>query len=170
MRLELFRVVAWFIWNHRNRLRLNEKGLPSDKIFKATKLYLSNFQSKFPMSKPQLPKENTKWRSPVDGMYKTNYDGAVFVESREARIGVTVRDVRGNVIAALAEEILYLGSMDVLEVLAARRVAKFVVELDLSYSEIEGDSKVVCRALRVADWGHSSIGEIVEDSVYCRFA
>ena len=31
--LELFAVVAWFIWNHRNRLRLNEKGLATDIIF-----------------------------------------------------------------------------------------------------------------------------------------
>ena len=46
-----------------------------------------------------------------------------------------------------------------------RRAAKFIVELGLSYSELEGDSKVVCRALRVADWGHSSIGEIVKDMV-----
>ena len=39
------------------------------------------------------------------------------------------------------------------------------MELGLSYFELEGDSKVVCRALRVADWGHSSIGEIVKDTV-----
>ncbi|XP_075670450.1 uncharacterized protein LOC142640263 [Castanea sativa] len=41
--LELLAVVAWFIWNHRNQLRLNEKGLASDKIFQAAKLHLSKF-------------------------------------------------------------------------------------------------------------------------------
>ena len=50
-RLELFGVVAWFIWSHRNRLRLNEKGLPSEKIFKAAKIYLLDYQAKFPTSK-----------------------------------------------------------------------------------------------------------------------
>ena len=39
------------------------------------------------------------------------------------------------------------------------------MELGLSYSELESDSKVVCRALRATDWGHSSIGEIVKDMV-----
>jgi len=39
------------------------------------------------------------------------------------------------------------------------------MELGLSYSKLEGDSEVVCRALRAADWGHSSIGEIVKDKV-----
>ena len=42
-RLELFGVVAWFIWSHRSRLRLNEKGLPSEKIFEAAKVYLSDY-------------------------------------------------------------------------------------------------------------------------------
>ena len=76
-------------------------------------------------------------------MYKTNYDGAMFAESEEARIEVIVRDGKGEVIAALAEKIPYLGSVEVLEALAARRAAKFAMELGLSSSEFEGDSKVV---------------------------
>ena len=32
--LELFRVVAWFIWNQRNKLRLNERGLPTENYLK----------------------------------------------------------------------------------------------------------------------------------------
>ena len=46
--LELFAVVAWFIWNHRNRMRLNEKGLATERILNAAKEYLSDFQVKFP--------------------------------------------------------------------------------------------------------------------------
>ena len=101
-------------------MRLNEKGLPSEKIFEAAKVYLSDYQAKYP-SKMKQPKENVKWQPPVEGLYKTNYDGAVFTESGEARIGIIVRDVRGEVIAALAKKILYPRSVDVLEALAARR-------------------------------------------------
>ena len=79
----------------------------------------------------------------MDGMYKTNYDGTVFVKSEEAVIGVIIRDVKGHVIAVLAEKIPYPGSMEVLEALAVRRVARFVVELGLTDSEFEGDSEVV---------------------------
>ena len=50
-------------------------------------------------------------------------------------------------IAALAEKILYLGSVEVLEALVARKATKFVVELGLSSSIPEGDSEVVYRAL-----------------------
>ena len=77
------------------------------------------------------------------GMYKANYDGAMFAESEEAGIGVIVRDGKGDVIVALAEKIPYPGSVEVLEALAARRAAKFAMELGLSSSEFEGDSKVV---------------------------
>ena len=42
--LKLFGVVAWFIWNQRNKLRLNEKGLPGEKIkFNAARVYLLDF-------------------------------------------------------------------------------------------------------------------------------
>ena len=47
----------------------------------------------------------------------------------------------------------------------ARRAAKFIVELGISFSEIQGDSEVVCEALRTTDWGHPSIGQIVKDSL-----
>ena len=61
------------------------------------------------------PKENTKWQPPVEGIYKTNYDVAVFTESGEVGIRVIVRDARGEVITALVEKILYSGSVEVLE-------------------------------------------------------
>ena len=126
-------------------------------------MYLSDFQSKFQKTKVQQPKGTIKWQPPRVGMYKTNYDDAIFVESEEAGIRVIIRDVKGLVIAALAEKIPYMGSMEVLEALAARRVARFAVELGLIESKFEGDFKVVWRALRLANGAHSSIGEIIKN-------
>lgn len=103
--LELFGVVACFIWNQRNKLRLNERALSSEKMVEAAKVYLSDFQSKSKKTKVQQPKGSIKWRPPREGMYKTNYDGAVFAKSEEAGIGVIIRDVKGLVISALAEKI-----------------------------------------------------------------
>ena len=98
-------------------------------------------------------------------MYKTNYDGTVFAESEEAGIRVIIRDVKGLVIAVLAEKIPYPGSVEVLEALAARRAARFVVEVGLMASEFEGESEVVWRALRTVDRAHSSMGEIIKDTM-----
>ena len=55
--------------------------------------------------------------------------------------------------------------MEVLEALAARRAAKFVVELGLSAAELEGDSEVVWRALKAADGAHSAWGVIIKDTM-----
>ena len=163
--LELFGVVAWIIWNQRNKLRLNERCLPSEIFLEVARAYLSDFQSKFQKTKVQQPKGSMKWRPPRDGMYKTNYDGTIFAESEEAGIGVIIRDIKGLVIAALAEKIPYPGSVEVLEALAARRAARFALEVGLTGFEFEGDSEVVWRALRSADGAHSSIGEIIKDTM-----
>ena len=103
----------------KKQAKLNERGLSSEKILEATRVYLSDFQAKFQKKNVQQPKGSTKWQPPREGLYKTNYGGAVFTESGETRIGIIVRDARGEVIAALAEKILYPGSVDVLEALAA---------------------------------------------------
>ena len=95
--------------------------------------------------------------TPASATYKTNYDGAVFTESGEAGIGVEVRDARGEVIAVLSEKITYPGSVELLEALIVKRAANFTIELGISSSEFEGDSDVVCGALRVTEWGHPSL-------------
>ena len=163
--LELFGVVAWIIWNQRNKLRLNERCLPSEIFLEVARAYLSDFQSKFQKTEVQQPKGSKKWRPPRDGMYKTNYDGTIFAESEEAGIGVIIRDIKGLEIAALAEKIPYPGSVEVLEALAARRAARFALEVGLTGFEFEGDSEVVWRALRSADGARSSIGEIFKDTM-----
>ena len=163
--LKLFAVVAWFSWNHRNRPKLNEKGLVTDRIFLAAKEYLSDFQLKILRTASKPSNASIKWRPPLGKLYKTNYDGAVFGESGEAGIRVVVRDAKGEVIATLAKKITYSWSVVMLEALVARRAVKFIVELGISLSEFEGDLVVVCRALRTANWGHPAIGQIIEDTL-----
>ena len=54
------------------------------------------------------------------------------------------------------KKLTYPGSVELLEALAVRRAANFTIELGISSSEFEGDSEVVCGALRVAEWCHPS--------------
>lgn len=51
---------------------------------------------------------------------------AVFEETEEARIGVIIRNSRGEVMASLLEKIPYPSSIEVQELLAARRDVLFV--------------------------------------------
>ena len=105
----------------------------------------------------------TKWSPPLGKEYKTNYDGAVFEDSSEARIGVVVRNATDEVLAALSEKFPYPGSVEVVEILAARRAVRFIVELGMSQSIFEGDSEIVYKTLKSVDVGHSSIGQYVKD-------
>ena len=51
---------------------------------------------KFSMIKPKNIPGRTKWRPPLGEMYKINFDSVVFAESREARIGVVIRNSNGR--------------------------------------------------------------------------
>ena len=82
----------------------------------------------------------------------------MFEDSDEVGIGVVVRNANREVIAALSEKIPYPVSVDLVEVLAARRVVRFIVELGISQSVFEGDSEVVYKALKSVNVGHSSMG------------
>ena len=128
----MFAVVAWFVWNRRNKLWLKEPSLDKSKIFSATTQYLSAFQLKFPMKVAKSPEIEMKWSPPLGEEYKTNYDGAVFEDLGEAGIGVVVRNATGEVLAALSEKIPYPSLVDLVEILAARRAAWFIVELGMS--------------------------------------
>ena len=85
--------------------------------------------------------------------YKTNYDEVVFEDTNEAGIGVVVRNAKREVIAPLSEKIPLPSSVEVLEVIVARRETQFIVELDIPQSVFEGDSEVVCNALAAVDFG-----------------
>ncbi|KAL0000565.1 hypothetical protein SO802_014346 [Lithocarpus litseifolius] len=100
----------------------------------------------------------------VDSLTFTNLSGGVG-SGLEAGAGirVVVRNAKGEVIAALADKISHPGSVEVLEALAVRRAAKFIVELGITGSVFKGDSEIVCRALRTANCRHLSIGQIVKD-------
>ena len=125
---------SYFVWS----LDYAKAGQPMDISLNDSKMFLLRshfilFYKKFNSTlKLNLATEkpyrgSIKWRPPLGELYKTNYDGVVFSESREASIGVVVRDANGEVIAALAEKITYSGLVEMVETLAARRAANFLL-------------------------------------------
>uniref|UniRef100_A0A7N2LE19 Reverse transcriptase zinc-binding domain-containing protein n=1 Tax=Quercus lobata TaxID=97700 RepID=A0A7N2LE19_QUELO len=87
---DLFATTAWLIWTHRNKSQLLEKTTPLGSIGEATKSWLLQFRSsreehccgKLPCRRKWLPLE--------PGEFKANFDGAMFNESDEARVGVVI--------------------------------------------------------------------------------
>ena len=113
--LELFMVVAWFIWYRRNKNRFKEPCIPPNKIFEAAQTLLLEFQAKPSRQSPSTTPASMKWKAPSLDFYKVNYDGAMFRELTEAGIGVVARNENREVMASLAERITILASVEVLE-------------------------------------------------------
>lgn len=104
--------------------------LPLDRISSSARDYLSEFQKLFPKAAKQVQPVKKVWKPPDEGKVKANFDGAMFDELNKAGIGVVVRNPKGEIMAALSENIPQPSTVVVLEILASRRAAYFVHELD----------------------------------------
>ena len=105
--------------------------------------------------------------TPSPGMYKTNFDCAMFEDSRKAGIGVIIRNSRGEVMASLAKKKKKFNpsSVEIVELLAARWAVILVQELDFENSIFEGDFEIVINPLQNDDRLKSSIGNLVQDTL-----
>ena len=161
--LELFTVLAWYIWCRRNKCHFNGQSLPPEKLLEAAEAALTEFQRK-PENRPKKKKSQPqRWSPPAPEIYKVNYDGAYFAEEEEAGISVAVRNELGQVMASLAEKFVMPSTVEVLETMAARRAMIFMEELGLRQAIFEGDSELVVKALIGDCRVRSSIGHMVKD-------
>ena len=79
--------------------------------------------------------------APTDWV-KINFDGAIFQAKGEAGLGAIIRNDHGLVMAALTQVIPLPTSMEMVEVLAARRALSFAQELGFDHIILEGDSDI----------------------------
>ena len=63
--------------------------------------------------------KDLRWKPPDFGLYNINFDGALFA------------DWEGQVIGALSEKVRHVGSVDLVEALAACRTISFSKELSI---------------------------------------
>ena len=164
--MELFTVLAWFIWCRRNKCHFNEPSLPPEKLLDATSNTLAEFQTKRTDRQTQHKPATPRWQPQPRDTYKINYDSAVFMELDEAGTGVVVRNEMGEVMSSLAEKIFMPSSVGALEAMATRRAIIFAMELGFHRCIIEGDSKIVFKALTRDFSDRSSFGHTVKD---CKF-
>ena len=113
----------------------------------------------------RLPGQRTqqRWRRPGAGVYKINFDGAIFESTARAGLGVVVRDEEGMVIAALSQNIKLPSSVDLVEALAARRAILFAQEISITHVEVEGDSLKVITAINDPKHNRTQWGHVIED-------
>ena len=156
--LSLFAVTAWSIWYQRNKAHLNDNPLTIRNIADYAKNYLCEFRELDSHHSHKRRASPTRWHPPSAGSVKTNYDGAMFAESNMAGIGVVVRNSEGRVLAALSEQIVKPPTVEILELLAARRAVSFTAESGYDQFICEGDSESVVNSLRRTGMENSRAG------------
>lgn len=91
-KLKLFAITVWIIWTRRNKTQLKQVVPLLAKVPSEECQYLSEFRKYNAMLVKVKPLKMLKWKPLNNNCYKTNFDGVVFADSREAGIGVVVRN------------------------------------------------------------------------------
>ena len=119
--------------------------------------------------------EDLRWKPPNFGLYKINFDSAVFADQVSAGIRVVIRDWEGQIIVALSQKVRYLSSVDLVEALAMSRAVSFAKELSIHQMVIEGDSLRVIQAINGTRPVRTMYGHVIDDirflssSISCSF-
>ena len=107
--------------------------------------------------------EDLRWKPPNSGLYKINFNGALFLDQGCAGLGVVIRDSDGLIIAALSQKVRLPGSVDMVEALAASRAINFLKELSIHRKVVEGDSLRVIQAITDTRPVKTLFGHVIEE-------
>ena len=163
-RKEVFAISIWLIWNRRNASHFGRPSQSLESFSIRAGALLREFIAVHEGDLSLL--ESTvvhQWRPPEQGIYKVNFDAAVFKASNSAGIGVIIRDWGGQAIGALSMSMPLANSVPDMEALACRRAVQFAVDLGLHRVIFEADSAIVINAVSQENAALSSYGFIVED-------
>ena len=92
---------------------------------------------------PQATMSRVKWTAPQDGIYKINFDGALFTTLDKAGIGVIIQDYKGLVMASLSHSIPLPLTVLEIKTMEAVTALEFALELELDSATLEGDSEIL---------------------------
>ena len=135
------------MWNRRNQVRLNETTCPLEQIHALSKDRKNEFQLLHKSVGTPQHRNHVRRKLANQGLYKVNYDGAIFVEQARAGIGVVIKNEDGAVMALMAQQLPLPTTVAQVEALAARRALDFALDLGFTRVILEGDLEVICREL-----------------------
>ena len=125
---------------------------------------LKFFDANKPEARTRVHNPPTRWAQPKNGLYKVNYDAAIFDSLGYAGLGVVIRDSAGQIIATLSQKIGLPHSVETAEALAALRVVVFAKELSVFKVIVEGDCLKVVQALKARECCNTLYGNVIEDA------
>ena len=84
-------------------MRMKQSVWPLHEVDDRAKgLVLEFFDDNKPEARPRVHSPPTRWVQPKNGLYKVNYDAAIFDSLGYTRLGVVIRDSTGQIIVALS--------------------------------------------------------------------
>jgi ribonuclease HI len=125
-------------------------------------IFLVSLQ-KVPSSIGEVGRIPPKWKVPVGGWLKLNWDATVNKQSKRMGIGIIVRDEKGEFVAAMAKVLPSINDPTVAEALAAWHAVNLCVAKGFHKIVLEGDSLVVVSAFNKPLPIWSSHGQLIED-------
>ena len=94
-----------------------------------------------------------------------NFDGAIFKEMGAIGLGVVIRDFKGIVIGALAEQISLPNFVATVEALACKRAVLFTKEMSIFKATFKGDVETVTNVLKDGGSNHPKFSHVINDSL-----
>jgi len=148
--IEAVMVLRQQVWLRRNEFVFKGNFIPPGQIISRAQDMIKGFSeaSQGDVLMPVAVVSNPpKWRLPVDGWLKANWDAALNKTSRNMSVGVVVRNDQGQVVAALAKVFPYIDDPTIAEAVATWQAVNLCVGRGLHHVVLEGDSKNVVTAL-----------------------
>lgn len=101
--MELFSIIAWFVWTQRNQVRLNQLSCNSHLIASVAKKHLEEFLVVQPPPWLRPVVVRSQWQPPSLGLVKINFDSVIFSKEHKSSIGVVIHENYGSVMASLSK-------------------------------------------------------------------
>ena len=108
---------------------------------------------------PSLGRAKVVWSAPMEGWYKVNFDGVVFVNLK-VRVGVVIRNKRGKCLGAMRGLLEYGSDAVKAEALVALRAIEFAANVCPFNMIFEGDCLQVIKAFKSTDFDASKLGHL----------
>ena len=115
---EMFAMLAWVIWNQRNKVRLQQPSYSLHLLAQTTRDLLQEFKSVQPIPSPPVVVRCARWKPPLVDLVKINIDGVVFPDENKSGIGVVIRNHEGQVLASQSLKLHQVYSLGVIEAMA----------------------------------------------------
>ncbi|OMO82140.1 hypothetical protein COLO4_23207 [Corchorus olitorius] len=161
---ELYMVTVWAIWNDRNTEFHEGKKRSPQQTVDFIRSYLLEYQRcQQAVSISLSLHDTTHWRKPQRGFVKINFDGSYLAVMNQGSFGALARDEDGQVLGAIAGQIVMVADAFSAECLAAIKAVNWAKDMGFRQVEIEGDALSIIRKVNAVVPDFSPIGPYIAD-------